>query len=192
MRTLRLREGVTCPGSPCKTVAEPQFKPYLHQALVIHQQLEAADCHWRDLGGKGSCPGRRAGHFQHKSQGPRPKPRAHQHPPPPKKKKQSLEDSLGQLPRGHFVLGLLAIRLNKLAQRGRKAHARPGLSHSLPLDALRRLLPFQLLPSRQELCSPVWRHPPNGRPPLSSCPRGHIYSAPGTQHGARAAGPHAR
>lgn len=143
-------------------------------------------------GRKGFLPREEGWPLPTQEPGPQAKAQSPSAPPPPKKKKQSLEDSLGQLPRGHFVLGLLAIRLNKLAQRGRKAHARPGLSHSLPLDALRRLLPFQLLPSRQELCSPVWRHPPNGRPPLSSCPRGHIYSAPGTQHGARAAGPHAR
>lgn len=55
-----------------------------------------------------------------------------------------------QLPCNHSFLGLLALTLNNVAQKGRKVCARAGLPHGWPLDGFLRasLLPTSTQPSR--------------------------------------------
>lgn len=93
-----------------------------------------------------SCPRRRAGHLLHEEVpgGPRPKPGAHQ-PHLSNPQQDTKKPAWGQLSCVHFVLGLLAIRLNDLAlgMERRKGPAKPGLPPGSTLDALSRLLSVQ-------------------------------------------------
>lgn len=69
----------------------------------------------------------------------------------PSKSLEPMSRTLRSLPGASFhvvtfVLGLLARKLNNVAQRGRKVHARPGLPHGLPLNALIRASIFPIFP----------------------------------------------